>query len=73
MWKDWAYLLLCERKPVYTRSCFSFAEQVVQQLGRRFFGFLCKKHSVKRAAGDLLMVNRSLCKVSDPKQLSFNL
>lgn len=35
-------LFLCEGEPVNARSGFSFAEQIIQEFGRRIFRFLCR-------------------------------
>lgn len=36
-------LFLCEGEPVNTRSGFRFAEEIVEELGRRIFRFLCRR------------------------------
>lgn len=43
-------LFLCEGEPVNTRSGFRLAEEIVEELCRRIFGFLCRRQNVTASA-----------------------
>lgn len=45
-------LFLGEGEPVNARSGFSFAEQIIEELGRRIFRFLCRGDRISAAVSD---------------------